>query len=54
MFEYHSSPDGHFGLVDDVRKSVADGGNELHCPTCGARYKLLDRISPTGQPVERQ
>jgi hypothetical protein len=54
MFEYFRSPDGHFGVVDDVRKSAADGGDEFHCPTCGARYKVLERLSPTGQPVERK
>jgi len=54
MFEYHSSPDGHFGLVDDVAKFAADRGNELGCPTCGARYTLLERLSPTGQPLERK
>jgi len=54
MFEYHSSPDGHFGLVDDVRKPAADGGNEFHCPTCGARYRLLERLDPSGRPVVRK
>lgn len=53
MFEFHSSPDGHFGLVDEVAKVAVDGGELVRCPTCDARYKLLERLSATGQPVVR-
>jgi len=54
MFEYYCSPDGHFGLVGDVRRIFDDGGNEIHCPTCNARYRLLERLDPTGRPVARK
>jgi hypothetical protein len=54
MFEYFRSPDGHFGLVDDVGAFAEASRAEVCCPTCGARYRLLERLSPTGQPVERQ
>jgi transcriptional regulator NrdR family protein len=53
MFEFFYSPDGHFGLVDDVRRIVGDGGNHIRCPTCDARYRLLERLDPTGRPVAR-
>ena len=57
MFEYFHSPDGHFGLVD-VAEEAADrsrrNSREVCCPACGARYRLLDRLSAMGQPVERQ
>ncbi len=54
MFEFHSSPDGHFGLVDDLRKVTFDGGGDIHCPTCDAQYRLLERLSANGQPVVRK
>jgi hypothetical protein len=54
MFEYFRSPDGHFGVVDDVGAFVEASRAEVFCPTCGARYRLLERLSPTGQPVERK
>lgn len=57
MFEYYRSPDGHFGVLGPL-ESVAgeDGprGREVRCASCGARYRLLDRLSPLGQPVERK
>ncbi len=53
MFEYHCSPDGHFGLVGELPAAAAGGDDEVRCPTCGARYRLLDQLSPTGQPVEK-
>jgi DNA-directed RNA polymerase subunit RPC12/RpoP len=53
MFEYFRSPDGHFGLVDDITRASDGHGTEVRCPTCGARYRLLDRLDPTGQPVVR-
>ena len=54
MFEYHASPDGHFGFVDEVPRPAGVGGDEIRCPTCGARYRLLERLDATGQPVERR
>lgn len=51
MFEFYRSPDGHFGLVDG--RVQAAGERELCCPTCGARYRLLDRLDARGQPVVR-
>ena len=54
MFEFFRSPDGHFGLVDRPAGDEAGRGAELCCPTCGARYRLLERLSLTGQPVERR
>jgi len=53
MFEFFYSPDGHFGLVDDVRRPAGELGDEVHCPTCDARYKLLEKIDPTGTPVRK-
>jgi hypothetical protein len=53
MFEYHCSADGHFGLVDEIARACVRN-NEVRCPTCGARYRLLERLSPTGQAVERK
>ncbi|HKS96374.1 MAG TPA: hypothetical protein VJV74_09600 [Terriglobia bacterium] len=56
MFEYFRSPDGHFGLV--ATPEDTDSGkraeHEVRCPTCGARYRLLDRLSAVGQPIERK
>ncbi len=54
MFEFFSSPDGHFGLVDELRAGRGRHGSEVVCPSCGARYRLLDRINAMGQPVERK
>jgi len=53
MFEYYRSPDGHFGLVGDVRTESSPRGLAVCCPTCGARYRLLDRVDAAGQPVAR-
>ena len=53
MFEYFRSPDGHFGLVDDLVPDETARGGEVRCPTCGARYRLLDRLTPMGQPIVR-
>ena len=54
MFEFLFSPDGHFGLVSNVRRPAGTDGNEIHCPTCDARYRLLERLDPTGRPVARK
>ena len=51
MFEFYRSPDGHFGFVDDVEAEPSSRGLQVRCPTCGARYRLLDRVDATGQPV---
>lgn len=53
MFEFYRSPDGHFGLVEDV-SGDSSRPSEVSCPTCGARYRLLARLDPMGQPVEKQ
>jgi hypothetical protein len=53
MFEYFCSPDGHFGFVNDIPRPAEGQGDEVLCRTCGARYRLLDRVDPTGQPVVR-
>ena len=53
MFEFYRSPDGHFGLVDDMGEFRDAARGEIRCPTCRARYKLLERVDPTGVPVRR-
>jgi transcriptional regulator NrdR family protein len=53
MFEFYRSPDGHFGLVGDVGTEASARGLEVCCPTCGARYRLLERVDAAGQPVGR-
>jgi hypothetical protein len=53
MFEFYRSPDGHFGLVDDVKMGVSPRGVEVRCSTCGARYRMLDRVDAAGQPLAR-
>lgn len=55
MFAYFRSPDGHFGLVNSVDRSNTLGNDDsLRCQTCGARYRLLDRLNAMGAPVERK
>jgi len=53
MFEFYRSPDGHFGLAGDARQEASPRGIEVCCPTCGARYRWLDRVDAAGQPVTR-
>ena len=53
MFEFYRSPDGHFGIVDDMAKFLDEARGEIRCPTCSARYTLLERIDPTGVPVRK-
>jgi hypothetical protein len=53
MFEYYGSLDGHFGMVDALRSHGDMKRQEFLCPTCGARYRRLDRMGPLGQPVVR-
>ena len=53
MFEFYRSPDGHFGLVGDVGAEASARGLVVRCPTCGARYRLLERVDAVGQPVAR-
>ena len=54
MFEFFRSPDGHFGLVDEVKSEKTARGLEVRCPACGAQYRLLDRVDAMGQPVARR
>ena len=53
MFEYFRSPDGHFGFVNDIPRAADGRSGEVVCPTCGARYRLLDRVDSMGRPVAR-
>ena len=53
MFEFYRSPDGHFGMVGDVAVEASARGHATCCPTCGGRYRLLDRVDATGQAVVR-
>ena len=55
MFEYFRSPDGHFGMVNrPSQNQAARTTDEVCCPTCGARYRLLERLNAMGQPLERK
>jgi hypothetical protein len=54
MFEYFVSPDGHFGLLNDMGREEACRKPELACATCGAIYQLLDKVDASGQPVVRK
>jgi hypothetical protein len=54
MFEYFLSPDGHFGLLNEVGGKDARRKPEVVCATCGAIYELLDKVDATGNPVERK
>jgi len=53
MFEFYRSPDGHFGMVGDLGAQASARGFEVRCRTCGARYRLLERVDAAGQPVAR-
>jgi len=53
MFEFYRLPDGHFGLGGEVGAEASARGLEVCCPTCGARYRLLERVDAAGQPVGR-
>ena len=53
MFEFYRSPDGHFGLVGDAKQEASQGEVQVRCPSCGARYRLLERVDAMGQPVDR-
>ena len=53
MFEFYRSPDGHFGLVGEVGAEASARGLEVRCPTCAARYRLLERVDAAGQPLAR-
>jgi len=54
MFEYFLSPDGHFGLVNELGGEEACRNREVSCAACGAIYELLDKVDATGQPVVRK
>jgi hypothetical protein len=53
MFEYYSARDGHFGVVNDLGSWVSVERKVMHCRTCGACYRWLDRLGFQGQPVTR-
>ena len=53
MFEFYRSPDGHFGLVGEVETETSARGVVVRCPTCRARYRLLERVDAAGQLVAR-
>jgi hypothetical protein len=53
MFEFYRSPDGHFGVVGEAGAEASARGLEVTCSTCGARYRLLERVDAAGQPVAR-
>jgi len=53
MFEFYRSPDGHFGLIGEVGTEMSTRGPTVRCPTCGACYRLLERVDAAGQPVAR-
>jgi hypothetical protein len=53
MFEFYRSLDGHFGLVGDVTVEASPRGPATRCPTCGGRYRLLDRVDAAGQAAVR-
>ncbi len=53
MFEFYRSPDGHYGVVAELRRAPPPASNVILCPVCGARYRLLDRADSTGQVVAR-
>ncbi|HEV2350303.1 MAG TPA: hypothetical protein VG028_10710 [Terriglobia bacterium] len=55
MFEYFRSPDGHFGLVNIVDHSAfPENEGRVRCQTCGAQYRLLEKLNAMGAPVERK
>jgi hypothetical protein len=55
MFEFFASPDGHFGVVNDLRRVDNNRESDLvRCSVCGAQYRLLDRLNAIGQAVERR
>ncbi len=54
IFEFFASPDGHFGLASELTRDSGVKHGDVHCPTCGARYRMLDRISNMGQVVRRK
>jgi hypothetical protein len=39
--------------VGDVEGEASVRGLEVRCSTCGARYRLLERVDAAGQPVAR-
>jgi len=54
MFEYFRSPDGHFGLANDLPHSDAARPDRVRCPTCGTAYRLLELVNALGQPIEKE
>ncbi|MEJ2009890.1 MAG: hypothetical protein P8Z30_17330 [Acidobacteriota bacterium] len=56
MFDYYASSDGHFGIADLSGSREVEGPSsrsEIQCRTCGARYRLLDRLDAMGRAVNR-
>lgn len=54
MFEFFVSPDGHYGLITGIANEHASRPREVTCPTCGARYELLEKVDALSQPVARK
>lgn len=53
MFEFYRSPDGHYGVVDILDGGRRAGTQEVRCPTCGTRYRWLNRLDEMGRPIAR-
>jgi hypothetical protein len=53
MLEFYRSPDGHFGLAFELGAKASACGLDVCCPTCGARYRLLERMGAARKPVAR-
>ena len=54
LFEYFLSPDGHFGVLNELGREEARRRPVVECAKCGATYELLDRVEAGGQPVARR
>ena len=54
LFEYFLSPDGHFGVLNELVRKEARRRTVVECPACGASYELLDKVAAGGQPVARK
>ena len=54
MFEYFLSPDGHFGLLNEVGRRDGRGKAVTVCAACGAIYEMLEKADATGQPAVRK
>ena len=55
MFEFFASPDGHFGLAHEFwGRDDAQPKQMIRCATCGARYRLRERLGTMGEAIERE